>query len=143
MKKDFGQKLKDISESLFFLGLLLTIVPAIVLIVLDKGLLLTVIIVAPLIILFLRISTYLMYGFGQLIENTDIIASHYQEQQPKNTRNMEITSLISNEAIDEDTVVNFVCPACDKKISCTKKQIKNKEIHSCPACNTPILFKQQ
>lgn len=143
MKKDFGQKLKDISESLFFLGLLLTIVPAIVLIVLDKGLLLTVIIVAPLIILFLRIITYLMYGFGQLIENTDIIASHYQEKDQKKTHKIGIDSLVSNKTINDDSVLNFVCPACDKKISCTKKQIINKEIHSCPACNTPILFKQQ
>lgn len=141
MKNNFGAKLKQLSDVIFYLGLFQILAQMVFYLAIGSTTeALSFLFITPLIVLGIRIGTYLMYGFGQLIENTDIIASHYQEQQPKNTRNMEITALISNEAIDEDTVVNFVCPACENKISCTKKHIKNKEINSCPACNTPISF---
>ncbi len=94
--------------------------------------------------LFSWISSFVLYGFGQLIVNSDIIASHYynrqvnrqEKVQERETQRETIKAIktIKDENVDSSAYIDFSCPICREKISYTKGQITSNKTLSCPMC---------
>ncbi len=101
--------------------------------------------------LFSWISSFILYGFGQLIVNTDIIASHYYKKQVDrhekriHQESVQAIKTIKDNYADSSEYVDFYCPLCGEKISYTKGQIRSNRVLSCPMCgesfNTTDAFK--
>ena len=99
------------------------------------------------------VSSWLLYGFGQLIENSDIIAEEYNrknEQHEKvveknNERKQEqrkkaIKATIVNTEISEDEFIDITCPNCKAELSFPKGQLQSGEELTCPICDAPIFI---
>ena len=97
------------------------------------------------------ISEWLLYGFGQLIENSDIIAEEFSrknaqyekavahsQERKQAQRRKEVKAIIANQEIDEDVFVDITCPNCKTELSYTKGQLQSKEGATCPMCDTHI-----
>ncbi len=104
------------------------------------------------------ISSWLLYGYGQLIENSDIIAEehkranekyekvvaknsarqqkHFAEKQAK--RREMAKAIIANPDMDEDVFIDIICPNCKTELSYTKGQLQMEEGVVCPICDTAI-----
>ncbi len=95
------------------------------------------------------------YGFGQLIENSDIIAEEHdrvnkkrekvvakKEQKrmaEKQAQRREVAKVtIANPNVDEDVFVDITCPNCKADLSYTKGQLQSEEGVVCPMCDTTI-----
>lgn len=89
------------------------------------------------------INSWLLYGFGQLIENSDIIANDYSQkyeirEKKRETRLREDAKIsISNPEVPNDEYIDIVCPECREELSYTKEQLQGENI-VCPICNTNI-----
>lgn len=95
--------------------------------------------------LFSWLSSFILYGFGQLIVDADTVAGHYYNQenqceirqQTNEIRHDTAQALraIKDSGIDQSYLIDFRCPLCNEKISYTKGEIiTNKQLY-CPMCN--------
>ena len=78
---NIGDKIKNLAQVLFVLGAIVDIILGISLMVTDEDLIifgLLLILLGPVVT---WISSWLLYGFGQLIENSDIIADTYNRKK--------------------------------------------------------------
>ena len=104
------------------------------------------------------VSSWLLYGYGQLIENSDIIAEEYRRknEKPATKNNVreekqkveqepqlveDIGMIIANPDVEDDEFIDIICPNCKAELSYTKEQLQNGEV-PCPICytNIPISF---
>lgn len=90
------------------------------------------------------INSWLLYGFGQLIENSDIIANDYNRkyeirEKKRETRLREDAKVsISNPEVPDDEYIDIICPKCREELSYTKEQLQGENIVVCPICDTNI-----
>ncbi len=104
------------------------------------------------------ISSWCLYGYGQLIENSDIIAEEHRrvnekyekvvaknkarEQKQfaeKQAKHREVAkAIIANPDMDEDVFIDIVCPNCKAELSYTKGQLQTEERVACPICDAAI-----
>ncbi len=97
------------------------------------------------------VSSWLLYGFGQLIENSDIIAAEYNRKNEKHEkevaknnekkqaqRKKQIKANMENPNFDEDEYIDIACPNCKAELSFTKGQLQSGEDLTCPMCDAPI-----
>ena len=97
------------------------------------------------------ISSWLLYGFGQLVENSDIIAAEYNRKNEKHEkvvaknnekkqaqRKKQIKAHIENPNFDEDEYIDITCANCKAELSFTKGQLQSGEELTCPMCDAPI-----
>lgn len=96
-------------------------------------------------------GSFLIYGFGQLIENTDIIAQQSERQNIKHekyvqkkkdaadkAKNDKAKSQIFDDSVGEEEFVDFVCSGCKEVISYKKKYVISEEYIECPYCSEKI-----
>ena len=78
---NIGDKIKNLAQVLFVLGAIVDISLGIILMGTDEDLIifgLLLILLGPVVT---WVSSWLLYGFGQLIENSDIIADTYNRKK--------------------------------------------------------------
>ena len=93
----------------------------------------------------------LVYGFGQLVENSDIIAEEhkrvnekYEKVVAKNNekkqaqRKKQIKEAVVNPDVDEDEFIDITCPHCKAELSFTKGQLQKDQELTCPMCEKTI-----
>ena len=96
------------------------------------------------------VSSWILYGYGQLIENSDIIAEEYKRVNEKHDkvvakRNAEKQAkrlerakvVIGNPNVADDEFVDITCPNCKTELSYTKEQLLNDDLN-CPMCDAHI-----
>jgi len=71
MFENIGKKIKNLASVITWMGIILSVVVGIVLIVLDESLIATGLIIMVAGFLMSWISSFLLYGFGQLVDNSD------------------------------------------------------------------------
>lgn len=150
---NIGDKIKSLAKFAFIVEAVASIVTGIVLLFTSEytelvlvGLL--TIILGPILA---WISSWLLYGIGQLIENSDIIAAEYNCKNEKhekivaqnNERKQEqrkkaIKATIANPEISEDVFVDIICSNCKAELSFPKGQLQSGEQLTCPICDTQI-----
>ena len=104
------------------------------------------------------VSSWLLYGYGQLIENSDIIAEEhvrinekYEKIAAKNNareqkriaeklaqRREAAKATIADPDVDEDAFIDITCPNCKTDLSYPKGQLQNEEGVTCPVCDAII-----
>lgn len=112
MFNNIGHKIKVLAMVLCLIGIICGIVAGIVLVV--EGLPeigIPVLIGSPLLF---WISSFVLYGFGQLVENSDTLVEN-------TTKYVEIT-----------------CPGCGEKLSFLKEEYDTSDSLICPLCDAVI-----
>ena len=149
MYDNIGGKIKSWAVWIFVVEAIAAVIGGIALIANDNGLVgFLTIVFGP---IAAWVSSWLLYGFGQLIENSDIIAAEYNrknEQHKKEVaknnekkqaqRKKQIKATMGNPNFDEDDYIDIVCPNCKEELSFTKWQLQSGEDLTCPMCDAPI-----
>ncbi len=149
--ENIGNKIKGLAQMVFVVEAIAAVITGIALMATDEDLILyglLVLIVGPIIA---WVSSWLLYGFGQLVENSDIIAAEYNRKNEKhekviaknNERKQEqrkkaIKATMANPEISEDEFVDIVCSNCKAELSFPKGQLQSGEELTCPMCDAPI-----
>ena len=149
MFDNIGDKIKSSARTSFILWTIVAVISGIVLMFEESfvvGLLVAV--VSP---AFLLGFFQLVYGFGQLIENSDIIAEEHKRVNEKHEkvvaknnekkqaqRKKQIKANMENPNFDEDEYIDIACPNCKAELSFTKGQLQSGEDLTCPMCDAPI-----
>ena len=140
MKNSIGSSIKDlaiVASILIGLGAIISGVSVIRfmtltgLLIIGGGILLAV------------ISYYVLAGFGQLVENSDIIAERYrleneskqrkQEERQKKAERKKLT----DSSVPEMEFIEFDCPFCGEKLSFTKADLADGSV-ICPYCEKSV-----
>ena len=152
MFNNIGGKIKGLATATFIVEAISAIVTGIALMCIDEDLIgigLLVMLVGPIVS---WISSWLLYGFGQLIENSDIIAEEYKRKNKKHEkvvaknnseketqRREKVKAIIASSDTADDEFVDISCPNCKEELSYTKEQLQNGGT-ICPMCNAQIFL---
>jgi len=78
------------------------------------------------------VSATIFYGFGQLIENTDIIVADVKQKRNKrNAENRDIKIISQNDPTIGQASVWTECPDCHQPITIKEGEL----VVTCPSCN--------
>ena len=151
MYDNIGGKIKGLAKTSFIVATIAAVITGIALIATDEDLIgygLLVMVVGPIVAWF---SSWLLYGFGQLVENSDIIAAEYNRKNEKHEkvliknnerkqaqRRKEVKVIIANPEIDEDVFIDITCPNCKAELSYPKGQLQSEDGVTCPMCDAHI-----
>lgn len=153
MYDNIGGKIKGLAKFLFLVDALAAVVSGIVMMGSDDDLVGLGFLVIFGGVLIAWVSTWLLYGFGQLIENSDIIAQEFSRknekyekkvaqklENKKNLRRKEAIDKIENVNIDDEEFVDVTCPGCHEELSFTKGQLRDADGVKCPFCDSAIVL---
>ena len=100
------------------------------------------------------VGAFILYGFGQLIESSDIIAEESRRSNAKNENNIRkerdrkekqkiaaIKANLSDDDFGSDEYIDFDCPNCKHTLSYTKEEILSNDTLACPMCNCEMNVK--
>lgn len=149
--ENIGNKIKGLAQMAFVVEAIAAVITGIALMASDEDMILyglLVLIAGPIIA---WVSSWLLYGFGQLIENSDIIAAEYNRKNEKHEkviaknnerkqaqRRKEVKVIIANPEIDEDVFIDIACPNCQSELSYPKGQLQSEDGVTCPMCDAHI-----
>ena len=94
------------------------------------------------------VGSFALYGFGQLVDNSDIIAERYKQEIIRKKKSVDkerkskIASKINDSSFDDSEYIDFPCPNCEETISFIKSDIKNNRFLECPMCGEEFETKQ-
>ncbi len=96
-------------------------------------------------------GSILLFGFGQLIVNTDIIAEQSGRQNEKHekyiknkkenevkTKTATAKAQIKDNTVSEEEFIDFNCPHCKEMLSFKKKTMLENKTIECPFCEYTI-----
>jgi hypothetical protein len=150
MYDNIGGKIKGLAKASFIVAAIAEVITGIALMATDDliGYGLLVMFVGP---IAAWVSSWLLYGFGQLVENSDIIAEEHKRVNEKHEktvaknnekkqaqRKKQIKANIENPNFDEDEYIDITCANCKAELSFTKGQLQSGEELTCPMCDAPI-----
>lgn len=125
MFDNIGKKIKSLAEVVTTLGIVFSILAGIVNMI-NTGFLVGVVFMA-IGILLSWISSFFIYGFGQLIENSDQMVSLLKQEKGNGASETDDTS-------ENDSEKDSLCPNCGRKIIFGEKTEKAY----CPWCTHEI-----
>ena len=151
MYDNIGGKIKGLAKASFIVAAIAEVITGIALMATDEDLIgygLLVMFVGPIVA---WVSSWLLYGFGQLVENSDIIAAEYNRKNEKHEKVVEknnerkqeqrkkaIKATIANPEISEDEFIDITCSNCKAELSFPKGQLQSGEDLTCPMCDAHI-----
>lgn len=149
--ENIGNKIKGLAQMAFVVEAIAAVITGIALMASDEDLILyglLVLIAGPIIA---WVSSWLLYGFGQLIENSDIIAEEYNRKNQKHEKVVEknnekkqaqrlkdVKAAIENPDVDEYKFIDITCPNCKVELSYPKRQLQSEDGVTCPMCDAHI-----
>ena len=132
MYENIGRKIKGLAIVVFAIMAILSVVAGVFMLFRDNGGFLIGILIAGIGILLSWVGTFFLYGFGQLIENTDILV-----YQTKNmSKNIE---KISNNNVQKDVSNEKVAESI--KSSNQSAPNTSATVKSCPLCGEKVTSK--
>ncbi len=151
MYDNIGGKIKILAEVVCWIGIIACVIIGIVLIAISEDLVLAGILIAVGGAILSWVSSFILYGFGQLVENSDIMAEqsarnnekynkqvqHQQKQQYKD-KIKKVKAMIDDNNISEDNYVDILCPNCKEPLSYTKQEMNDNKTLICPMCDAEI-----
>lgn len=132
-----GGKIKKLAITICIVGMLAGFVGGLVLIINEEFIWGAAIIVFS--VMFSWIGVFCLYGFGQLIENSDTMIE--QNDTIIGLLNKEsATEENKDDKIDADNTVKLLCPYCKEKLIVKKEIIDDGCCKECPYCHNIIDF---
>lgn len=154
MFENIGSKIKNLSKFICCIEIIACIVVGIVMAATNENLIFAGILVAVIGALLSWVGAFILYGFGQLIENSDIIAEESRRSNAKNENNIRkerdrkekqkiaaIKANLSDDDFGSDEYIDFDCPNCKHTLSYTKEEILSNDTLACPMCNCEMNVK--
>ena len=154
MFENIGSKIKNLSKFICCIEIIACIVVGIVMAATNENLIFAGILVAVIGALLSWVGAFILYGFGQLIENSDIIAEESRRSNAKNENNIRkerdrkekqkiaaIKANLSDDDFGSDEYIDFDCPNCKYTLSYTKEEILSNDTLACPMCNCEMNVK--
>ena len=151
MFDNIGGKIKTLAKVVCWIGIIACIITGIVLMATDEELVLAGILTAAGGSLLSWVSSFVLYGFGQLVENSDIIAEQsarnnekhskkvqQQQEQQRKDKVKAIKTAINDTNVSEDTYIDIICPNCGESLSYTKQELTANQTLVCPMCDAEI-----
>ncbi len=146
MYDNIGGKIKILAKWMFAVETIAAVIIGIALMAEDVDIVgLLVIIFGPIVA---WVSSWLLYGYGQLIENSDIIAAEHKRVNEKHEkvvaknnerkqeqRKKQIKATVANPDVDTDEYIDITCSNCKAELSFTKGQLQSGESLTCPMCD--------
>jgi mannitol-specific phosphotransferase system IIBC component len=149
MFENIGSKIKSIAKVFFAVEAIGSVIAGIAMVAEEEEAVYLLIAVGGFLVAW--VTACFLYGFGQLIENSDIIAEEFgrknmahqkKEEKAKERKQVQQTKVvkatIANPAVDEDEFVDITCTQCNAALSFTKSQLQNSEDLTCPVCDAKI-----
>jgi len=109
MFNNIGDKIKTVAQTLCWIGIIISIILGIFLIVDNDGSALTGVLVMVLGSISSWIGSFVTYGFGQLVENSDILVEQLYRKNSA-SKNVEKTLYTPQEI--QKPVGKWTCPDC-------------------------------
>lgn len=92
------------------------------------------------------LGSFFSYGFGQLIENSDIIAKTIKRENMKNENaekihqeikkhNQTAKNKVLSDNVSDNDYINIPCPSCNEMLTCQKNDFIVNDVLVCPLCN--------
>lgn len=93
------------------------------------------------------LGSFFSYGFGQLIENSDIIAKAIKHENSKNEKaakiqqeikkhNQTVKNMVLSDDVSENDYIDILCPSCNEMLCCQKSDFIVNDVLVCPLCNS-------
>ena len=145
MYDNIGAKIKSWAMWIFAVEAIVSIIIGLSLIASDDELILIGILLIVLGPLAGLVSSWLLYGYGQLIQNSDIIAAYCKQKNgihtSKTTKetSAEVITRFANKA--DYRFTDITCPKCKASLTYPKGQLKSGETITCPMCHVSISLK--
>ena len=147
---NIGEKIKGLARWAFAIEAISAVISGFVLMVQDEDMILIGLLVVVFGPIVAWVSSWLLYGYGQLIENSDIIAEEYNRKNEKHEKDVaksnakkdaqcreKMKATLANPNIADDEYIDITCPNCNEELSYTKEQIQSGNA-ICPICEAPI-----
>lgn len=145
MFDNIGGKIKGLAMMFCWIGILSCIFVGIAIILIDENLVPVGLIVALAGSFFSWTGSFLLYGFGQLVENSDIIAHQSQTSVTLGkSHSVEAKKKVSEEStgkipqkldVPKTEFTEIQCPNCREILSFPKAMISPNETLVCPFCD--------
>ena len=152
MFNNIGEKIKALAKVSCWVGILSYVLIGIVLIAISEDL-------APLAIILIFagsflswIGSFLLFGFGQLIENSDILVRQnqkYCEEKDKSHNKVDSNNVVPKKHTEKQAVkkvqevnelrdeyIDIHCPNCKETLSFPKSELSRAEMLTCPFCDS-------
>ena len=90
------------------------------------------------------VIAYLLYGFGQLVENAEAVAEEREKVTEKRKASKvkqetkTVKSKLASEKTGEDEYIDIVCADCGEQLSFRKEDFLQNDKLYCPACDAVI-----
>ena len=94
---------------------------------------------------------FLLYGLGQIVENTDEIAEHFRrvnkaeekedseaEKLRRDNELREARSALRSDSVPQDARIGVTCMGCGARLSYTKAELLDGVELTCPECGGSI-----
>ena len=131
MFDNIGKKIKGLAKGLFILVAIFDVIVGLTLVFINNETAIIGMLVAVLGPPSAWISSFVLYGFGELIDKTCEIADNINPKLPKGdkkSRAKNIDEFAENKEDDDtdDEILQMICPKCGTK--------HNFDFHKCPNC---------
>lgn len=132
MYDNIGSKIKTLAQVVFIIMAVISIISGVIIIFSDDGAFIIGILTAGIGVLLSWVGTFFLYGFGQLIENTDILVRESKKQSTGIQR-------ISTESNENDISTKKVAESM--KNSQAYSSTTSANVKRCPLCGERITSK--
>jgi hypothetical protein len=139
MYKNIGKKMKGLAKGIFIIESILAVLAGIVLILSDDDLILTGFLVMILLPIAAWISSWLLYGFGEIIDRLQLIEKNTrpatnEPSAPVHTAAQAPITPATPSFATEGKIASGVCPRCKEVFSYSK----DDTLVVCPFCHATI-----
>lgn len=140
MYENIGGKIKTLAKVMCAIGIVASVVIALKLFSVAEyseelaGVGLVVMILGPVLS---WVGSFVLYGFGQLVENSDIIAEQFYKEDEEDEIEDKVVKKaveVTKTSIDDTEYIDIICPKCKEQLSYTKSELKETPVLHCPMC---------
>lgn len=126
MFNNVGSKIKSVAQLVTLIGILVSVISGIVVTVVDSPIGLIIIVAGSIASWLLSLT---LYGFGQLIENTDILVANSKRQETEYKSPTTVQPATSIDSVNTpEPKHKWRCPKCGKMINDS----------TCPFCGNKV-----
>ena len=143
MFNNIGSKIKTLAQVLTWIGIIGSSISGIVLMAEDEDLIAAGLLTIIFGCLFSWVGSFLLYGFGQLVENSDRIAANTSKNPSSYTAPATQYAPAAPAAqpapdLNNASVNHMFCPNCGEKLCIPEGYAQTQSNFFCPHCGTNI-----